>query len=334
MAGREQVTVHDVARRAGVSIATVSRALTGARRVAPDIVDRVHLAASELGYQPDRIARSLRRQKTETVGLVVPDITNPFFPALVQAVEGVARDANLGVLFADAQNDPEVERRVVDLLLRRRIDALLISPCHRVRSRSTLVAAAGAVPVVQLDRFASTAAHYVGLDHDGAVTQMLDHLASVGGTRYALIGSDPAISTAWERQVAYTRRVVQRDPDGAGRVLVGEFSVDWGRRAAAQVVERWPEVNAVICADDLIALGALQELHRRRVPVPGRVALTGFDDTLLAIAAEPALTSVNQPLRRMAEEAVALIGRARGGGAVVRRKLPGELVIRASTTSG
>ncbi len=328
---RDQVTVHDVARRAGVSIATVSRALTGARRVAPDIADRVHTAAAELGYRPDAVARSLRRQETRTIGLVIANITNPFFPALVQAVELAARGAGLGVLFADAQDDPAVERDVVDLLLRRRVDALLISPCHRVRSRATLVAAAAAVPAVQLDRFASTAAHYVGLDHDGAVVQLLNHLAATGRRRYALVGSDPAISTAWERQVAYVRRVADRDPAAADRVLVGEFSVDWGREAAEQVMRRWPEVDAVLCANDLIAVGVLQELRRRGIAVPGRVAVTGFDDTLLAVTAEPALTSVDQPLRRMAEEAVALTGQAAVGGPVIRRKLPGELIVRAST---
>jgi LacI family transcriptional regulator len=328
---RDQVTVHDVARRAGVSIATVSRALTGARRVTPEIADRVQTAAAELGYRPDTVARSLRRQETRTVGLVIADITNPFFPALVQAVEGAAREADLGVLFADAQNDPAVERDVVDLLLRRRVDALLISPCHRVRSRATLVSACAAVPVVQLDRFASTAAHYVGLDHDGAVVRLLDHLAATGRRCYALIGSDPSISTAWERQVAYIRRVTTHDPAAVDRVLVGEFSLDWGREATAQIMRRWPDVDAVVCANDLIAVGAVQELQRRGIAVPGRVAVTGFDDTLLAVTAEPALTSVNQPLRRMAEAAVALIGQAAVGGPPVRRKLPGELIVRASS---
>ncbi len=327
---RDRATVHDVARRAGVSIATVSRALTGARRVAPDIAARVHTAASELGYQPDPVARSLRRQETQTIGLVVADITNPFFPALVQAVESVAREANLGVLFADAQNDVAAEQHAVDLLLRRRVDALLISPCHRFRSRPALVEAAGAVAVVQVDRFASAAGHYVGLDHDDAVVQMLDHLSATGRTGFALIGSDPSISTAWERQVAFTRRVAGRDPAAVNRVLVGEFSVEWGRRAAAQIVEQWPEVDAIICADDLIALGALQELRHQGLDVPGRVAVIGFDDTLLTVASEPALTTVRQPLRQMAEEAVALIGPPNSR-APVRRKLRGELVVRAST---
>ena len=327
---RDQVTVHDVARRAGVSIATVSRALTGARRVAPEIADRVHTAAAELGYRPDAVARSLRRQETRTIGLVIANITNPFFPALVQAVELAAREAGLGVLFADAQDDPAVEHEVVDLLLRRRIDALLISPCHRVRSRATLVAAAAALPAVQLDRFTSTAAHYVGLDHDGAVVQLLNHLAATGRRHYALVGSDPAISTAWERQVAYVRRVADHDPAAADRVLVGEFSVDWGREAAGQVMRRWPEVDAVLCANDLIAVGVMQELQRRGIAVPGRVAVTGFDDTLLAVTAQPALTSVDQPLRRMAEEAVALT-QAAAGGPVVRCRLPGELILRASS---
>ena len=328
---REQVTVHDVARRAGVSIATVSRALTGARRVAPDIADRVQTAATELGYRPDTVARSLRRQETRTVGLVIADITNPFFPALVQAVEGAAREAELGVLFADAQNDPAIERAAVDLLLGRRVDALLISPCHRVRSRSALVGAATAVPVVQLDRFASTAAHYVGLDHDDAVGRLLDHLSRTGRRHFALVGSDPSISTAWERQSAYVDRVPAYDPAGTDRVLVGEYSVEWGRQAAAEIMRRWPEVDAMLCANDLIAVGASQGLQRLGMAVPGRVAVTGFDDTLLASTAVPALTSVNQPLRQMADAAVALVDRSVVGSPTIRRKLTGDLIVRASS---
>jgi len=330
---RDQVTVHDVARRAGVSIATVSRALTGVRRVAPEIVSRVQVAAAELGYRPDTVARSLRRQETRSVGLLVADITNPFFPALVQAVEASARQAELGVLFGDACNDPAVERDVVELLLGRRVDALLISPCHRVRSRAAVVAAAEAVPVVQLDRFASTAAHYVGLDHEDAVVRLLDHLTVSGRTRFALIASDPSISTAWERQAAYVRRAPGYDRAAADRILVGEFSVEWGRAAAGQIVRDWPEVDAVICANDLIAIGALQELQRLGVDVPGRIAVTGFDDTLLASTAAPALTSVEQPLRQMAEAAIELVGGSMKGAVAVRRKIPGALVPRASSAA-
>jgi LacI family transcriptional regulator len=320
-----------VARLAGVSIASVSRALTGARKVRPEVAERVRTAAEQLGYQTDQVGRSLRRQETQTIGLVIADITNPFFPALVQAVEGELREAGLGLLLADAQNDPDIEAQAVRLLLGRRVDALLITPVDRRRSASAVIAAARAVPLVQLDRFASPDVHYVGMDHDRAITDLLTHLTSTGRAQLALIGSDPSMSTSWERQQAFTVRAANIDPVAPERVLVGDYSVEWGREAAGQVMDRWPEVDAMVCANDLIGVGVLQELHRRGVPVPGQVAVTGFDDTLLAAASEPALTSVRQPVARMAQRAVEIVSHAAAYDAPAHISMTADIIFRASS---
>jgi LacI family transcriptional regulator len=326
-----RATIHDVARLAGVSIASVSRALTGARKVRPEVAERVRSAAEQLGYQTDQVGRSLRRQETQTIGLVIADITNPFFPALVQAVEGELRDAGLGLLLADAQNDPDIEAQAVRLLLGRRVDALLITPVDRRRSVAAVTAAARAVPLVQLDRFATPDVHYVGMDHEQAITDLLTHLTGTGRARLALIGSDPSMSTSWERQMAFTARAVAIDPLATERVLVGDYSVEWGREAAGRILDRWPEVDAMVCANDLIGVGVLQELHRRGVPVPGRVAVTGFDDTLLAAASEPALTSVRQPVARMAQRAVEMVRHGTAYGAPTHISLTAEIILRASS---
>jgi LacI family transcriptional regulator len=326
-----RATIHDVARLAGVSIASVSRALTGARKVRPEVAERVRSAAEQLGYQTDQVGRSLRRQETQTIGLVIADITNPFFPALVQAVEGELRDAGLGLLLADAQNDPDVEAQAVRLLLGRRVDALLITPVDRRRSAAAVIAAARAVPLVQLDRFATPDVHYVGMDHDRAITDLLTHLTGTGRTHLALIGSDPSMSTSWERQTAFTARVAEIDPLAPERVLVGDYSVEWGRTAAGRILDRWPEVDAIICANDLIGVGVLQELHRRGVPVPGRVAVTGFDDTLLASASEPALTSVRQPVARMAQRAVEIVSHGTANDTPAHISMTADIIYRASS---
>jgi len=330
VAHQGRATIHDVAKLAGVSIASVSRVLTGARKVRPEIAQRVRDAATHLGYEPDLVGRSLRRQETQTIGLVVADITNPFFPALVQAVEGVLRGAGLGLLLADAQNDPDIEAGSARLLAGRRVDAMLITPVDRHRSAATVVEASRSVPVVQLDRYAADEVHYVGMDHDGAIADLLAHLRDGGRTHPALIGSDPSVSTSWERQLAFTRRVAALDPAAPARVLVGSYSVEWGRAAAGEIMDRWPEVDAIICANDLIGVGVLQELRRRDLAVPGRVAVTGFDDTLLARTSQPSLTSVRQPVTRMAEAAVRIVT----GGALPEAEhlsLAAELVTRGSS---
>lgn len=328
---QDRATIHDVARLAGVSIASVSRALTGARKVRPEVAERVRVAAAQLGYEPDQVGRSLRRQETQTIGLVIADITNPFFPALVQAVEEEVREAGQSLLLTDAQNDPDIETRAIRLLLGRRVDALLITPVDRHRSQAAVVEAARAVPVVQLDRFAAPEVHYVGMDHAGAIADVLAHLAGTGRVSPAMIGSDPSVSTSWERQVAFGEHGARLDPDAPGRVMVGEFSVEWGRDAAHQILDRWPEVDAIVCANDLIGLGALQELHRRGLAIPRRVAVTGFDDTLLSVASEPPLTTVRQPVARMAERAIEIVTTGAAEGSPAHVRLPAELVVRTSS---
>jgi LacI family transcriptional regulator len=198
-------------------------------------------------------------------------------------------------LLADAQNDPDIEAQAVRPLLGRRGDAVLITPVDRRRSGDrggAGGAARAAGPVRRAD------AHYVGIDHDQAITDLLTHLTGTGRTRLELIGSDPSMSTSWERQTAFTTRAAQIDPLTAELVLLGDYSVEWGRAAASRILDRWPDADAMVCANDLIGIGVLQELHRRGVPVPGRVAVTGFDDTPLAAASEPSLTRVRQPVAR------------------------------------
>ena len=326
-----RATIHDVAKLAGVSTASVSRALSGARPVRADVEARVRRAAQELGYAPDEVGRSLRRRETRTVGLVVADIANPFFSALVQAVAAALRAAGLGLLLADASEDPELELESVRLLLARRVDALIITPCHRQRSRAAVLEASRRIRTVQLDRFASAAADYIGMDHDRAVRDVLQHLSATGRTRPAMIASDPHVSTAWERQSSYLRRSAVVDVKAPGRLLVGTFSFDWGQQAAAELLGRWPETDSIVCANDLIALGAIEWMTRSGVKVPRDVAVVGFDDTIFATLKEPSLTTVRQPLAEMAQAAVDLVTGGLLHDRPRREKLAATLQVRDST---
>lgn len=329
-----RATIHEVARLADVSTATVSRALSGSRPVNPDTVRKVEAAAARLGYRVDPLGRSLRRQKTGTIGLVVANIVNPFFASLIAAVEDAARRSHNGVLIADAGDDPDRERDAVDRLADSRVDALFIAPCDRIRSRSTVANAASRVPTIQLDRFASTKAHYVGMDNELAVSDLLDLLRSQGRRSFAFVGSDSHVSTAWERQRAFSRLASAMDSGASARVLTGDFSHAWGRSAAHAIVDTWPGVDAIVCASDLIALGVVDGLASRR-RVPEDVAVTGFDDTMFATLKDPTLTSVHQPLDEMARAAVSLaLTLGPGLASPARRTFPGWLVQRTSSAAG
>lgn len=326
--GGQRATVHDVARLAGLSTASVSRALSGARPVSADVAERVQRAADQLGYRPDAVGRSLRMQVTRTVGLVVADVTNPFFPMLIKAVEHECRTAELSLLLMDADNDIDVERESVALLLDKRVDALLVSPMHRHLSQAMITSASKVIPVVQLDRVADESGTYVRVDQAAAVQRIVGHFVEHGRSRLGFIGSDPSVSTSWERQVAFTEEVGRLEPSTPARVLVGDFSVEWGREAARQMKMMWPEVDAIVCANDLIALGAYQALITDSREEPGSIAISGFDDTILASTS--GLTSVRQPLAELAARAVAI---SQAGGDEVARQvtLDPELIVRASS---
>ena len=320
------VTIREVAAAAEVSTATVSRVLSGRDTVDPELARRVQGAAQRLGYRANRVARALRRQSTQTIGLVVPDITNPFFPAIVQAVEGALREAGFSLLLCDAGNDVDIESELVRNLFDQQIDGLLISACDRIASRQAVRLAASRLPVIQIDRRVLGGMPFVGVDQADAIGQVIDHLRAQGARRYAYITPHPAISTAKERLEAFLHLVRPLDPDVDRRIYRGDFSLRWGHEAASRIISSRPLPDAIVCANDLNAVGAIQALREHSIGVPGDVAVTGFDDTVLAVASHPQLTTVRQPLTDLGRDAVALLRAA-----ITDRTLPPRsAVLRAA----
>jgi LacI family transcriptional regulator len=307
--------------------------LSGTSTVNPELAARVQATASRLGYRTNRVARALRRRATQTVGLVVPDLTNPFFPAVVQAVEGALRDAGLSLLLCDAGNDVGLEAELVRNLFDHQIDGLLISVCDRIASRQAVRLAASQVPLIQIDRRALGGMPYVGVDQATAMEKVIDHLQEQGCERFAYITPHPAISTASERLDAFLRRVGPLDPTAGQRVYRGDFSLEWGHEAARRIIAERPRPDAIICANDLNAIGALQALREEGIAVPGEIAVSGFDDTVLAVACQPQLTTVRQPLEDLGRQAVTVLRAAMADPSLppTFAVLKAELVIREST---
>jgi LacI family transcriptional regulator len=328
-----EVNLKDVARAAGCSVATVSRVLAGNRPVGAEVAGRVREAAGRLGYRPNHVARALRSRSTGMVGLVLPQITNPYFPSLVRELEHALHADGRALLLADCDDDPAVEAARIATLLDRRVDALVVIPADERRSRPAVAAAAARVPLVLLDRGCGPGvADSVGTDNAAGMALVLGHLAGTGRRRVCFAGASETDSAAAERRAAYQAGAGALDPEAPGRVESGDFSVEWGRAAVDRL---WPgRPDAVVCANDLIAAGVLQRLRQLGVDVPGDVAVTGFDDIAIAGLALPALTTVRQPVAELAAEAARSLGRRIAGGrsAPLRtvRLAPG-LVIRASS---
>jgi LacI family transcriptional regulator len=329
------VTMREVADAAGVSIATVSRVLNGTRPVTEPAQRSVLRAVEDLGYRRNLVASSLRQQRTRSVAAVVPHIANPYFPRLIQAIErGLAADEHQ-LLIADSQDDPAVERDRIAALADRQVDGLLVVPCHERDSADSLEGLS--MPYVLVDRtIAGVAADRVGSDDLAGMRAVVAHLRASGRQRLAFVGAAPDTSTARQRVEAFLAEVGAEAP-----VLLGDYTLDWGRRAAATLLARAgtdPDglPDAVVCGNDLVAIGVVRGLRDAGVALPDAVAVTGYDDVGFAEVCDPPLTTVHQPVDAIGETAVRLLlERAGGANPPVREvRLAPELVVRASTGAG
>ncbi|WP_067177599.1 LacI family DNA-binding transcriptional regulator [Microtetraspora niveoalba] len=305
------VTIHDVARAAGVSVASASRALSGRRKVTPEIAERVERAAAELGYRPNAVAKALRDQTTGTIGMIVPGIGNPFFTTIVEAVESRLQETGRDLLLCASRYRPDLEARRLETLLARRVDGLIISPCDIEASVPAVLNAARRVPLVQVDRYIEGGgADWVGVDDDSALAQAVDHVVRGGARLVTFVGSRLMNSSARSRLSGFERAAARAGVD-ATPPLLGEFTLEWGVEAGRLLLDGGAMPDAVVCGNDEIAVGLVRALRTGGVRVPDDVSVVGFDDVGHASMCDPPLTTVRQPVEEMAAEAVRLLGQVR-----------------------
>lgn len=325
-------TLRDVARLVGVHPATVSRALNGTRTVNPTLAKQIRKAAESLGYRVNPVGRALKQRTTGVIGMVVPDLTNPFFPALVRAVESALAAESRALFLCESGDDLEVERDRVEALINRQVDGLVISTVHATLSHEMLVAAVRRTPLVQVDRLVDgLSTDAVVADQEQMTRQLIAHLRDGGARTFAMITSRQEISPIRARTSAYRDAV--EDPVSRDRILPGDLSVDWGVAATRQLLhEAEPLPDAIVCANDLIAAGALSTLRAAGIGIPDEVRIVGFDNTPVASAMVPRLTTVQQPIAQMGQEALRLLNQrmADGSGPTRRLTLGGSLIIGES----
>lgn len=324
-------TVADVARRAGVSTATVSRALSGADGVSEAVRQRVIATARALGYRPNTVARSLRTTRTQTFGLIVPDVVNPFFSELAWAIEEAAHRYGYSVILCNANEETERQDEYIDLMLARRVDGLLVTPVLE-ESPALHTAARQGVPMVFVDRTVpSMDAPVVRADGTQAISHLVDHLVNLNHERIAVITGPRQTLTGRERLTAFQTAMRSHSLDlPEDLVRYGNFQADSGRRAAAELLDLPAPPTAVFAIDNLMALGALQEMRRRGLRIGSDIAVAGFDDPPWFQLLDPPLTTVSQPIGRMGTLAVELLVEAISAAPTHSHLLDCELVIRAS----
>lgn len=324
--------MREVAEAAGVSTATVSRALSDPARVSGEVRGRVEAAVARLGYTVNSAARSLRRSNTGVVLVLVPDIGNPFFSKLLKGVEQRARELSYSVLIGDTGTDSGLLELYMRQVAARRVDGMILL-------NGRLPGGEAAVPVVVVsERVPGASAPMVGIDNAAAASLAMRHLRALGHERIAHIaGPDGNVLTA-DRARGYRDALREWPGSAAPHVVHGDFSIESGREAARALMGgRRPAPTAIFAANDEMAMGAIVELKAHGIAVPADVSVVGFDDIEFAAAYDPPITTLRQPRFEMGRVAMSLLGGRLGGeahggeGAAESVVLPVELVIRGST---
>jgi LacI family transcriptional regulator len=329
-------TMNDVARVAKVSIATVSHVINGTRFVSAERVERVHAAMQELGYTPDATARSLRVGRTNTIGLVLPDTSNPFFAALARWIDETGFESGYTTILANSDERPEREHRYVSTLVSKRVDGIILAPSRGDHSTLAKLLENARMPLVVVDRDAALPTADVVLhDNAGGSYAATRHLIELGHTCIGCIAGPADATSAAERVKGFRQAMTEAGlPLPVHAVVEADFHFSGGREATARLLATEEPFTALFAANDLMAAGAVRALAERGIAVPYDISVIGFDDAPLAEMISPALTTMRQPLQEMAQAAVSLL-LARisdgNGGPPTRRVLPTSLVVREST---
>lgn len=294
------VTIRDVARRAHVSVATVSRALTSPDLVRPETRSRVLTAATELGYQPNRAARGLITGRTGNIGIVVPDLENPFFTGVLKAVQARALQADYSVFVADSDEDPVAEAKLVHAMAKQ-VDGVVL--CAPGLEDAQVREAAAVTSLVLLNRRLPGVPAAL-MDSAGGMRAVVGHLVALGHRRIAYLNGP---RTSWSNQERRRGLLSAVAHHGVELTELGPFPPrhEGGLLAADPAVAA--EVTAIIAYNDLMALGVLARLRERGISVPDDVSVTGFDDLTYASLCFPALTTVAMPVATAGRTAVNLL---------------------------
>lgn len=329
--------IYDVAARAKVSAATVSAVLNDTAFVSAGLKQRVLAAVRALGYEPNLVARGLAKQRTQTLGMIVPDIANPFFPEVVRGAEDAARAGGYSLLIASSDNDVKTEELYLKLFLAKRVDGVILTKAPgRMPKAITTAYARARVPIVLLARTVpGFKADVAEMDDRDAAYEGVTHLLRLGYRRIGSIGGLAGVSTTKRRLDGY--RAALRDnsiPIDRSLIVQGDFRVDSGYRAGLDLLKARPD--AVFIANYLMSVGFMQALRQYKLRCPEDVAIVTCDDHPWLDAFSPRLTTVDLPKRELGEAAAKLLIErvAKRGGPPRTVRLKSAMRIRESCGCG
>ena len=328
------VTVKDVAHRARVSTATVSRVINETRFVSEELRARVHQAMEELDYQPNVIARSLRCKKSQNIALVVTDIAYPFLAEVVKGVEGMSRELGYNAILCESNGEPERETACVRLLQAKQVDGLVFVAAGDSLSYAPALIAKQIPVVVCARHLPGVAVDTVIADDAESGYQATEHLIQTGHEHIGCIGGPPKFGLSDERVAGYKRALEAYGiPWLEDLVIHSDFRCQGGYEAGMELLNRDERPTAIFACNDLLAMGAICAASKQRLRIPEDVAIVGCDDIALASFTNPSLTTVAYPKHEMGVVAMEMLQRRIEGDSSppTRRILPTRLVVRDSS---
>jgi LacI family transcriptional regulator len=335
--GERGATLHDVAERAGVNVATASRALNEERRqlVGADTAKRVLAAAEALDYQPHPFGRGLKTNRSQTVGVLVPDLTNPLYPPIVRGIDDALSAAGYTPLIANTDNDPERERQSFDALASRQVDGFIFATA--LRRHPLLAEAAERGLTLALVLRGTSAARLPGaaVDERAGMRSTLAHLRELGHRRVGYVAGPQEMSPPYERRRAFLalRKGMELDGDPDLVRVARSFAIADGRRLAGELLAATRPPTAIVAANDQLALGCLDAIAEAGLRCPRDISVVGCNDMPLADRITPALTTVRVPQYELGRKSAELLlqGLEAGGDPLGTVRLVPTLIIRHTT---
>ncbi len=335
----EKVTIYDIAREAEVSISTVSRILTGSAPVNPETKQKVESVLQKYNFRPNRVARNLSYQRSMMIGVILPDITNPFFSTLFAEMQRSAIAQDYSLLLFNAMNQLELESEGLAFLSRHQIDGLIflggrvneITPLPEYQHEMAKVAAQ--IPTVIVNgEMSDIDAVTVSTDEQSGIAQVVDYLSSLGHRHIALLGGSSHITVTRNRQQAFRTEMARLGlPVDEAWLITDGFSIESGEKTLEALLTCSEQPTAVIAINDLVALGILKAARRHHIDVPKLLSLVGFDDVYLASVSSPELTSVSHNYQALGRTVIeTIVKRIQGEQTPPETLIDMQLVVRDS----
>lgn len=325
--------IQQVAKQAGVSVATVSRVLNGKDKVSTKTKQKVEEAIQYLNYEPSMLGRNLRNSESRIVLILIPSISNPFYFEVIKGIENMALSQNYSILLCETDSKPEKEEIYFDLVRKKMADGIIsMDPAVNVE---TLKELAENYAIIQCSEYGGgIGIPYVTIDSEEASYHAVKHLIQIGHRKIALMNSDEKFLYARERRMGYERALQEHGIplDGEYIFYTQELGFEQGQQTMKKILQLQDRPTAVFAVSDLLAIGALKEINAAGLHVPGDMAVVGFDKIDFSNMTNPALTTVAQPMYKMGTVAARMLIEKIQGKIVDSIVLGHELVIRESTT--